>query len=174
MADVPDGLVLKRDRDLAGRDKEIWIRRVIIALVAAIVIAALANVFGQRSSTSKAAVPAATLAIHTPTALRSGLVFETRFRITASREIKDAVLVLSTGWLEGVTLNTIEPSPVGEASENGRLSLDLGHIRQGHSYALYMQMQLNPTTFGRRTRETQLFDGKNLLLTARQAVTIFP
>lgn len=174
MADVPDGIVLKRDRDLAGRDKEIWIRRALVALVVALVIAALVNVFGQASSTSETGTDAATLAIHSPASLRSGLIFETRFRVTATREIEDAVLVLSSGWIEGTTFNTIEPSPIGEASENGRMSLDLGHIRQGHSYALYIQMQLNPTTFGRRTRETQLFDGKNLLLTTHQTVTIYP
>ena len=43
-------------------------------------------------------------------------------------ELKQATLVLSQGWLEGNTINTIEPSPVGEASRNGSLSLDLGHV----------------------------------------------
>jgi hypothetical protein len=120
------------------------------------------------------AVPRAELAIHSPTSLRMGVFFETRFRITATQEIENAVLVLSPGWLEGTTLNTIEPSPLGEASRNGNLALELGHIPQGHSYALYIQMQLNPTTFGRRTRVTKLFDDQELLLTSRQDATIYP
>jgi hypothetical protein len=174
MPEIPDGIVLRRHRDLEGRHKEIWVRRILLLLVAAVIVAGLFNVFGQRSSTSEVSAPEATLAIHTPAQLRMGLVFESRFKITASQEIKDAVLVLSRDWLEGTTLNTIEPSPVGEASENGRLSFDLGHIREGHTYSLYVQMQLNPTTFGRRRRETQLFDGQNLLLTVHDSVTIYP
>jgi hypothetical protein len=174
VADTPDTIVLKRDRDLAKRSKELWVRRALFFVLAAFIIAAFANVFGQRSSTSEIRVPAATLTIHSPGSLRSGLTFETRLRIIASQEIKDAIVVLSPEWIEGITLNTLEPSPVGEASKDGRLSLDLGHIPQGQTYSLYLQMQVNPTTFGLRTEETQLFDGETLLLTSRRDVTIFP
>jgi hypothetical protein len=174
MADIPDTIILKRDRDLAKRSKELWVRRALLLLLTAFLILALLNVFGQRGSTSEIVAPAATLTIHSPSTLRSGLVFETRLRILAAQEITDAVLVLSPEWIEGVTFNTIEPSPVGEASKDGRLSFDLGHIRQGQTYSLYLQMQVNPTTFGLRTEETRLFDGKTLLLTSRRDVTIFP
>jgi hypothetical protein len=172
--EIPDTIVLKRDRDLAKRSKELWVRRALLLLLCAFLVAALANVFGQRASTSETSVPVATLTIRSPTTLRSGLIFQARLRIIASQEIKDAVVVLSQDWLEGITLNTIEPSPLGEASKDGRLSLDLGHIREGHTYSLYLQMQVNPTTFGTRTQETQVFDGETLLLTSRRDVTIFP
>jgi hypothetical protein len=174
VAEIPDTIVLKRDRDLARRSKELWGRRALLLLITAFVIAAFANVFGQRSSTSEIRGPAATLAVHSPAALRSGLVFQSRLRITAARDLKDVIVVLSPSWLEGVTLNTLEPSPVGEASRNGSISLDLGHIPQGQTYSLYLQRQVNPTTFGTRTEETQVFDGDSLLLTSRRDVTIFP
>jgi hypothetical protein len=174
VAEIPDTIVLERDRDLASRSKEIWIRRALVAVLTAFVVAALFNVFGQRSSTSEVVAPAATLTIHSPTSLRAGLVFETRLKILAAQEIKDAVLVLSPSWIEGITFNTIEPSPIGEASRNGSISFDLGHIPQGQTYSLYMQMQINPTTFGSRTQETQLYDGSTLLLTSKRDVTIFP
>jgi hypothetical protein len=35
-------------------------------------------------------------------------------------------------------------------------------------------MQVNPTTFGTRTQQTSLFDGKTPLLTTKRDVTIFP
>ena len=99
MADIPDTIVLKRDRDLAKRSKELWFRRLFMALLFALLIAALLNVFGQRASTSETVAPAATLTIRSPTTLRSGLIFQTRLRILASQEIEDAVVVLSpTGW----------------------------------------------------------------------------
>jgi len=174
VADIPDEIILKRDRDLAKRSKELWVRRALLILLTAFAIAALANVFGQRSTTSETSVPAATLSIHSPDALRAGLVFETRLSILASEEIKDARIVLSPDWIEGITWNTVEPSPLGEASANGRVSFDLGHIPQGQTYSLYIQMQVNPTTFGRRTQETQLFDGDTLLLSSSRDLTIFP
>ena len=174
MADIPDGIVLKRDRELVGRIWEPWIRRTLLFLLAAFLVLAFLNVFGQKSTTTEVVAPVATLTIHSPTALRSGLIFESRFRILASQEIEQASLVLSREWLEGMTLNTLEPSPLGEASKDGRLSLDLGHIRAGQTYDLYIAFQVNPTTSGSRIQETRLFDGKTLLATSNRDLTIFP
>ena len=174
MPDIPDTIVLKRDRDLAKRSKELWVRRTLLLALIAFLILALLNVFGQRATTSSTTAPAATLAIRSPDTLRSGLIFQTRLRILATQEIKDAIVVLSPEWIEGITFNTIEPSPIGEASKNGSLSFDLGHIPQGQEYSLYIQMQVNPTTFGSRTEETRLFDGQTLLLTSSRDVRIFP
>jgi len=171
---APDEIVLSRDRDLRGRDKDLWIRRSLMALVAVLPILALFNLFGQRPTTSKAAVPAATLSVYAPTRLRGGLLWEARFHVTAHEEIKNAILVLSTGWAEGITINTIEPSPTGEASKNGKLEFTLGHIPKDQSFILYMQFQVNPTNVGHRSRSTMLYDGDTKLAAVHQKVTIFP
>ena len=63
MAEPPDAIDLGRDRDLRGRRKDVWIRRSLMALVAVVPILGLFNLFGQRPTTSKAAVPAATLSV---------------------------------------------------------------------------------------------------------------
>src|SRR5213080_5262560 len=83
MADVPDAIVLKRDRDLEGRQLDIWIRRGLMGLVAAVPVIALFNVFGQRPETHMLVGPAASLKIYAPERLRGGLLFEGRFHITA-------------------------------------------------------------------------------------------
>jgi hypothetical protein len=44
--------------------------------------------------------------------------------------------VLSTGWAEGMSMNTIEPSPTGEASDNGSLEFTLGRIPANKSFIL--------------------------------------
>ena len=62
-----------------------------------------------------------------------------------SKPRPNAVLKLDPGWAEGMSINEIEPSPVNEASDNGRLSLELGHIPAGKSFLLFMQFQVNPT-----------------------------
>jgi hypothetical protein len=170
----PDFIVLRTHRDLEGRRNEAWLRRALLALLVAIPIAALFNVFGQRPRTSTAATPTAALKVYAPTSLRGGLLYEARFHVSAIHELKDARLELDPGWLEGMQVNTIEPSPVGEASSNGRLSFDLGHIPAGQKYLLFMQFQVDPTNVGHRSRNVFLYDGSRRLLTVHSAVTIFP
>jgi hypothetical protein len=174
VADVPEGLVLRRHRDLVGRKNHIWIRRGLLALLVLFLVVALANLFGQRPGTAKVSTTAATIAVYAPARIRSGLYYEARFHIFARQEIKNAVLVLGSGWIEGITLNTIEPSPVGEASDNGRLELTLGHIPARQSYLLFVQSQVNPTTLGRRSQDAWLYDGKTRLAKLDRTMTIFP
>src|SRR4051812_21392893 len=138
MPQIPDTIVLKRDRDLAGRQNEIWVRRGLFTLLCVVPILALVNLFGQRPSGSSAAVAAARLNVYAPTRVRGGLLFEARFHVAALHDIKDAILVLGPGWLEGMTVNTIEPAPTNEASTNGSLTLDLGHIPAASSYLLFI------------------------------------
>jgi hypothetical protein len=174
MPDVPESLVLARHRDLRGRRSQVWIRRGLLTLLTALPVLALFNLFGQRPATSRAATPAASLKVYSPTRLRGGLLYEARFTIVARRELKNATLVLDPGWLEGISVNTIEPSPVGESSRNGRLALQLGHIPKGRTYRLFMQFQVNPTNVGHRSQNVELNDGPTPLLTIHRAITVFP
>jgi hypothetical protein len=175
VADAPDGIVLRRHRDLEGRRWQVYVRRGLLAVVTLFLVAGLFNAFGQRPSGATASARGATLKVYGPTRVRGGLMFEARFTITAEREIRDAQLVLSQGWLEGMTINTIEPSPVGEASKNGKLSLDLGHIPAGQSYILFMQFQVNATNLAwHRSLDVRLFDGKTRLLTVDRRLTVYP
>src|SRR4051794_30805372 len=106
MADIPDAIVLKRDRDLEGRQHDIWIRRLLFGLIAAVPVIALFNVFGQHPDTRTVVGPAASTKIYAPDRLRGGLLFEARFHVTARQDIKDAYLVLGPGWAEGMSINT--------------------------------------------------------------------
>ena len=174
MADAPEGIVLHRHRDLDGRLRVPWIRRGLLVLLAVVPILGLLNVFGQRTSTSRADVVPASLTISAPTALRGGLLFQARFTIEAKQPLRQATLVLNRSWLDNLTINTIEPSPVNEASQNGRLSLELGHIAAGTRYVLYMEFQVNPTTVGRRTLHTELADGGQTITAITRDLTLCP
>jgi hypothetical protein len=174
MADVPDSLVLKRHRDLEGLQTSIWWRRILLSLVALVCVLALANVFGQRPETTLAQAPAATLKLYAPAHLRGGLLFSARFHVYAQQELKKATLVLDPGWAEGMSINTIEPSPLGEGSKDGKLSFDLGHIPAGQSYILWMQFQVNPTNVGRRSQDVELDDGDTRIVRIDRVVTIYP
>jgi hypothetical protein len=175
MSDVPDTIVLRRDRDLQPpRQNDIWVRRGLFALVCAVPVLALANLFGQGSQTSAAGTAAAGLSITSPARVRGGLLFQARFRIDAKKKLDQAALVLDRGWLDGLTINTIEPSPTSQSSENGKLGLDLGTIPAGQSFVLYVDFQVNPTTVGRHDQTVTLYDGNRALVTLHRTITIFP
>jgi hypothetical protein len=174
MASAPDTLTLKRHRDMEGRRWWVPARRVLLGLLAAALVAALFNVFGQRPHSSIATAPRASLKVYAPSHARSGLSYAARFHITARQEIKDAFLVLDPGWAEGYTVNGLAPQPLTEADRNGRLAYGFGHIPAGQSVIFFMSLQVNPTNVGRRSQDVELDDGETPLLTIHRKVTIFP
>lgn len=174
MAEIPDSVVLKRDRDLVGRERELWIRRGLFFVLPLVTVLALVNVFGQRPQTSSADAAQARLEVYAPARVRSGLLFGARFTIDSKSDLVNARLVLDPGWLEGMTINTIEPAPKGETSSDGRLAVTLGPVPAGRSYVLYMDFQVGPTNLGRRSQAVRLYDGERLLLTENRDVTVFP
>ena len=174
MTDAPEGIILARHRDLKGRRWHPWLRRGLLGLVAVVLLLALLDVFGQRPSTTRVDATAATLEISAPDSVRGGLLFQSRFTIETQQELKDATLILGPGWLDGLTVNTVEPSPVNEASSDGRLSLELGHLPAGAKHVLYVEYQVNPTTVGRRTQTVELDDGEVPILSTHQTLTVFP
>ena len=153
----------------------IWFRRAVLTSFTVFAALGLLNVFGQRPSTVRAAAGAATLSVYAPTAIRGGDFMEARFHITAKRDLKEAILKLDPGWAEGLSLNTIEPSPVGEASDNGRLSFELGHIPAGKSFILFVQLQVNPTNVAwHRPQNVELDDGDTVVARIHRTITVFP
>ncbi len=171
---APVGLTLKRHRDLEGLRRTPWIRRALVALLVGFALAGLLNVFGQVPTAKTAEAPEATLQVKAPSQVRSGLFYELRFTIDARQELRDALLVLGRGWIDGITLNTIEPGPLGEASRNGDLALQLGRIPAGNRYVLWVQAQVNPTTVARRIARVELYDGERRLLVSERTLTVFP
>jgi hypothetical protein len=175
VASTPDLLTLKRHRELEGLyTTGLVARRVGYVLLLVIAVLGLLNVFGQRPSTSTADGPAAKLELYAPSHLRGGLLYMARFRVTAKQDLKKATLVLDPGWAESITINTIEPSPAEETSDNGRLSFELGPVPAGKSYALYMEFQVNPTNVGRQSQDVELRDGDTRVATISRTATVFP
>jgi hypothetical protein len=174
MADAPGHLTLKRHRDLEGRRSEAWVRRALLLLVALFVLAALLNVFGQRSSEASASNSAASLTVSSPTHLRGGLIYQARFEIKATRTLDQPKLVLGSGWFDGLTLNTTEPQPVSEATRDGRVLLIYDTLDAGERLVVWLEYQVNPTTTGRRSQTVELDDGNEPLLTLERSLRVFP
>ena len=128
---VPDAIVLRRDRDLEPRSRDHWIRRSLFGLVCVVPILALLNVFGQRPESTTGKAAAAQFEISAPSRVRGGLLYQARFDITPRKKLEQAELVLARGWIHDLTINTMEPSPTSETSQDGKLGLDLGPIAAG-------------------------------------------
>jgi hypothetical protein len=174
VADIPDRIVLKRHRDLVGRRHQIWWRHAIVALIALFLVLGLFNVFGQAQSATQVESGPVSFRLDAPSRLRGGLIYTAVFTITARADVKNAILKLSPGWAEGVQINTIEPSPLGEASRNGDLVFTLGHIPAGQKHTLFMGFQVNPTNVGRRPVDVTLYDGGKQLVHLDRTLTVFP
>ena len=162
------------DPDAVGVRSGPWIRRTVLAVLAVIPLLALLGVFGQPPVGTTFVAPAATLHVSAPRTVRGGIFFQARIDVRARRDLPRPRLVLDQGWFEGLQVNTIEPSPIGEASRNGKVALDLGHIPAGEHYTLFMQFQVDPTNIGRRAQNVELDDGDATILRVRRTLTIFP
>jgi hypothetical protein len=173
VTDVPDHLTLRRNRDAEGW-RDLYVRRGFTGLIAIVCLLGLLNVFGQRPSPSRAATPAADLEVYAPSRVRAGLYYMARFTIDAHSDLRRATLVLDPGWTEAITINTVEPSPIGEASDDGKLVFELGHVPAGQKYVFFIHLQVNPTNVGHRSQDVELRDGDTTLVRIDRTITIFP
>jgi hypothetical protein len=174
VASPPQSLTLSRHRDLEGRRWTVHVRHALLGVLAAFLVLGLLNMFGQRPETSSAALAEAELEVAATDRIRGGLYYQARFTVRAREELENATLVLDSGWAEGITINTLVPSPIGEASRDGRLVFELGRVPRGQKHVLFLQVQVNPTNVGRRSQDVELYDGERLLVEVDRSVTVFP
>ncbi|HET6848347.1 MAG TPA: hypothetical protein VFH74_05785 [Gaiellales bacterium] len=173
----PIGLSLPRHRDLEGRLWQ-WSNRVRIVLTAVLVIfvvLALLNVFGQRASTASATASGVTLRVDAPSALREGLIYQTRVDITTQRPIARPVITLDGGWLDGMTLNSVQPGPASQTSGHGGATFQYAPLRAGQTLTVWFEWSVNPTHIQwRRPRTITVGDGGTPLVSQTSTMTVFP
>jgi len=172
--DSPRSLDRALDLELRGRGRHTLYRRFGLGILALVVVAALLNLFGQESTVTVAQGRRATLSVEAPPRLRGGLVFQARFEIDAKRRLAKPMLVLSRGWLEGMTLNTVAPTPSSENSGEDGLEMEFEELPAGGRLIVWTDWQVNPTNVGRRSEDATLLDGSTPIATAHRTVTVFP
>jgi hypothetical protein len=171
---TPPGIVLSRHLDLEGRWWPLYFRRGVLTLLTLIVLAALLNEFGQQTAVSSARSPRAALTVASPERVRGGLMFTTRFTIEAPRMLAHPKLVLDSGWLAGMQVNSIVPQPKDETSVHGRAAFTFEAIPAGGRQNYYVGFQVDPTTLGRQRQVVRLLDGNETILTVRRTLTVLP
>jgi len=166
-------LELARHRDLVGRHEH-WGRRVVTAVLVVFVLLAAANQFGQQPSTSRVAATSASMTVSTPSRLRQGLVFQTRVDLTATRTLARPSLTLSGGWFDGVTLNSVQPSPASQASAGSGVVFTFPRLSAGRRMSVWFEWSVNPTTVAWQRAERITLADHAPVLTLHRSVTIFP
>lgn len=170
---VPDCISLAGHRDDRHR-VERGVRWALVLGLVVLLAAALANVFGQHHVVLVGSGDAATLRVSAPGALRSGLLFQGKFEVDARAPIRRPTLVLARGWSDAITVNSIAPQPLRSTSNDGRVALQFGPLGRGRVLTVYLYLQANPTTAGRRDQSVELRDGARPLASIDRVVTIFP
>ncbi len=94
MSELPDQLTVERHRDLAGRGRHPWVRRVAITLCSGMIVAALLGAIGQSDRAASARGPTAQLTVTAPEVLRGGLLWRARIDVRALEAIELPRLVL--------------------------------------------------------------------------------
>lgn len=164
----------ERDLELEGRGRHALYRRLGLAVLVLVVFAALFGVFGQQSTSTVATGREAVLSIEAPAHLRGGLLFQARFEIEAKRPLAHPKLLLSPGWLESMTLNTVAPTPPSKSSSAAGLAMTFDPMPAGQNLIVWTEWQVNPTNVGRRSEDATLFDGPTPIAVAERTLTVFP
>jgi hypothetical protein len=146
----------------------------VIALFCVIAALALADRFGQRTTESHAAAPAARMTLTAPETVRGGLFFQSRVEIHALREIASPHLVLDHGWVEGMQVNSIEPAPASELSRDGRVVLTYDKLAPGDDLRIWFQFEVDPTNVGHRSYGIELDDVAARVVRLSPTITVLP
>ena len=152
----------------------LWARRAVVAMFAAFAALGLLDVFGQGTTQTVARAPAAVVRVTAPPVVRGGLFFQSRVDIRAVRALEHPRLVLDEGWIEGMQVNSIEPSPVGEASRDGRVVLSYDRVDAGERLVVWMQFEVDPTSVGHRSYGLELDDADTKVAAIHRTITVFP
>ena len=175
MSEVMEQVIADRDRTERLDRVGLWIRRASLGVLIAVVVVALLNVVGQRANTTTVSNASATLSVRAPSAVRSGLLFQGRIAVTAHRPLTNAQLVLGRGWIDGLTMNTEEPSASTETSgPNGSLVFSLGPLKAGQTFVQYLEYQVNPTSVGGRNQYVGIRGGGADVISMNHHLTIVP
>jgi hypothetical protein len=114
------------------------------------------------------------LRVSAPAAVRGGLFFQSRVEIRARRAIAHPRLVLDEGWVEGMQFNSAEPSPMSEASRDGRVVFSYDSLNAGDRLVVWMQFEVDPTNVGHRSYGLELDDADTQVAAVHRWITVFP
>ena len=136
--------------------------------------AGLANVFGQKVGTASATSAAADLEVKAPTAVRSGLIYEVQFTVSAHTRARGADARARQRLVRRLHDQHHEPRHEGLGAARRPNVLSYDSLPAGTELVVRLQYQANPTTVGTRDQGVVLEDGGAPILALDHETTVFP
>ncbi|MFN2483476.1 MAG: hypothetical protein ABR509_00870 [Candidatus Limnocylindria bacterium] len=168
----PDGITQQHIRETRGIRQ--YRTGIGVAVLAAAAGAAAVGLFGAPDTARSARDDRASLEVFGPQVIRTGEIFEMRFRVAADEDIDEAVISVDEAIWEDITVNTTIPAAVEETHENGTYRFTLGPLTAGSSYLFKADLQINPDHFGGNTGTIGLHDGSELIAELTYELRVLP
>jgi hypothetical protein len=73
------------------------------------------------------------------------LVFQLRVEVMAHRSLGQPQVVMSRGWWEEMSVNSVEPQPSSESTSNGAVVLSYDELQSAHRRAARLS-NMEPST----------------------------
>ncbi|MCB5426436.1 hypothetical protein H0274_14320 [Altererythrobacter sp. CC-YST694] len=172
-ADLPDGISPSHlEQTRSAHALSHWLALLVLG---ALMIAALAGLFGGWPSERKAALRnGASLAVEAPQILRSGEFFEIWIEVRADRPLEKPTLAISPAYLRNLTVNTVMPGAEEEAYSGDALTMGYGRLEAGQPLRIKLDGQVNPTLAGGHDGWMELREGDTRLVRIPLALEILP
>jgi len=150
-------------------------RHVGVAVLAAIIVAALFNAFGQASETERDTGEAAELTVTGPMRIRGGLERQLLVAVTAREPIAAPRIVLAEGWYDRISLAVIVPQPEAQAVEPRSLVLAYPPLAAGARLEVRVTLEVNPAIrVGPRDLSVRVRDGDRVIAAVPADGVVFP
>lgn len=168
----PDGLAQSHERERPVRRAMNLIG--VFALLALLVFAMTGVLGGGPRPVLSAQAPAGELSIKAPDVLRSGMFFEIGVEVRANRAIGKPVIAISESYWRDITINTVEPAPAGEKSEERMFLFEYDPMAPGDVLLLKFDGQINPSLFAGTSGRIELRDDKETVAAIPLELTVLP
>lgn len=168
----PDGLEPTHERERPVRMAANWVG--VLVLLTLLVVAMTGALGGGPRPVLAAQAPAAELRIKTPDVLRSGMFFEIAVEARARQAIAKPVLAISESYWRDITINTVEPAPASEKSEERMFLFEYDPLAPGDVLLVKFDGQINPSLFGGTAGRIELRDGQRAIATIPLELAVLP
>ncbi len=130
--------------------------------------------FGAPDAARSARGERASLEVFGPRVIRTGEIFEMRFRVRAIDDLDTAIIRVDEAIWEDITINTTVPAATEETHEDGAYRFSIGPLAAGTSYLFKADLQINPDHFGANNGTIGLMDGSETLAEITYELGVLP
>jgi hypothetical protein len=170
--DLPDGL---SHAQAEGRAGSLLVRLMPTLFLGAVIAVSFTGAFGGTPNpTYRAEGSRASLSANVPRVLRSGELFEMRFRIRANAPLADATLTIEQSYLHDLTLNTQIPTADKEEATDKLFRFSYGPLEAGEVLDIKLDGQVNPKLFLGTEGVVAVGDGEEEIARVPLTLTVLP